>query len=93
MCSAPARKPLCGQDDGSDRQRPFRAQRAHRIGDAAPGTPPGTAIIWLMRKERVETAFGGEAADALPERGALGSQARSLVESGAVEVVTPFSRV
>jgi len=51
---------------------------------------PGTAILWLMRKERVEMAFGGEAADALPERGALGSQARNLVESGAVKVVTPF---
>jgi thioredoxin reductase len=51
---------------------------------------PGTKIIWLMRKERVEAAFGGETADALPERGALGSQARSLVESGTVEVMTPF---
>jgi len=49
-----------------------------------------TRIVWLMRKERVEAAFGGETADALPERGALGSQARALVESGAVEVLTPF---
>jgi len=53
-------------------------------------TEPATRIVWLMRKERVEAAFGGEAADALPERGALGSQARRLVESGAVEVLTPF---
>jgi thioredoxin reductase len=51
---------------------------------------PGTRIFWLMRKERVEAAFGGESADALPERGALGSDARHLVETGAVEVVTPF---
>ncbi len=50
----------------------------------------GTKIIWLMRKEPVEAAFGGETADALPERGALGSQARYLVETGAVQVVTPF---
>jgi thioredoxin reductase len=51
---------------------------------------PETKIIWLMRKEKVEAAFGGETADALPERGALGSQARNLVETGAVEVITPF---
>ena len=51
---------------------------------------PGTEIFWLLRKERIEAAFGGEAADALPERGALGSQARALVESGAVKAVTPF---
>jgi thioredoxin reductase len=51
---------------------------------------PETKIVWLMRKERIEAAFGGEAADALPERGALGSQARTLVESGAVDVLTPF---
>jgi cation diffusion facilitator CzcD-associated flavoprotein CzcO len=51
---------------------------------------PGTQILWLMRKDRIESAFGGEAADALPERGALGSQARILVESGAVDAVTPF---
>jgi thioredoxin reductase len=50
----------------------------------------GTEILWIMRKDRIETAFGGEGHDALPERGALGSQARSLVESGAVDVVTPF---
>ena len=51
---------------------------------------PGTEIFWLLRKERVEAAFGGETADALPERGALGSHARALVESGAVKVRTPF---
>jgi cation diffusion facilitator CzcD-associated flavoprotein CzcO len=50
----------------------------------------GTEILWIMRKDRVEAAFGGEGADALPERGALGTQARMLVESGAVDVVTPF---
>jgi hypothetical protein len=51
---------------------------------------PGTRIFWLIRKERIETAFGGEGADALPERGALGIQARRLVESGAIEVMTLF---
>ena len=51
---------------------------------------PGTRILWIMRKERIEAAFGGEELDELPARGALGSQARTLVESGAVEVLTPF---
>jgi hypothetical protein len=43
-----------------------------------------------MRKAHIETAFGGEAADALPARGALGIQARALVESEAVRVFSPF---
>jgi DNA-binding transcriptional ArsR family regulator len=51
---------------------------------------PGTRILWIMRKNRVEAAFGGEGADALAQRGALGTQSRALVESGAVDVVTPF---
>ncbi|BBK29491.1 pyridine nucleotide-disulfide oxidoreductase [Stella humosa] len=51
---------------------------------------PETRILWVMRKERVEAAFGGEELDGLPARGALGSQARALVESGAVEVLSPF---
>ncbi len=51
---------------------------------------PGTRVLWITRKERVETAFGGEAADALPGRGALGIQGRALVEGGTVEVVAPF---
>jgi thioredoxin reductase len=51
---------------------------------------PGTRILWILRKERVEAAFGGETADALEARGALGSQSRSLVESGAVEVLASF---
>jgi hypothetical protein len=51
---------------------------------------PGTRVLWISRKERIESAFGGEQADALAARGALGSQGRALVESGAVDVVAPF---
>jgi len=51
---------------------------------------PATRIVWALRKANVEQAFGGEEADQLQARGALGSAARHLVESGAVEVVTPF---
>jgi thioredoxin reductase len=49
-----------------------------------------TRIIWVTRKAHIETAYGGESADALPARGALGIQARGLVEHGAVEVLSPF---
>jgi thioredoxin reductase len=51
---------------------------------------PDTRILWIMRKERIEAAFGGEELDGLPERGALGIHGRALVESGAVEVLSPF---
>ena len=51
---------------------------------------PGTRVLWISRKEHIEAAFGGEAADALPGRGELGIQGRTLVESGAVEVFAPF---
>ena len=51
---------------------------------------PGTRIYWIMRKERIEAAFGGEELDGLPARGALGSQGRALVEDGSVEVLSPF---
>ncbi len=54
------------------------------------GEAPGTRVLWITRKEHVEAAYGGEAADALPGRGALGSQGRALVEGGAVEVLAPF---
>ena len=53
-------------------------------------TDPATRILWIMRKRRIEDAFGGEGADGLPERGALGSRARALVQSGAVDVLSPF---
>lgn len=49
-----------------------------------------TRIVWVMRKENIEEAYGGEEADALQARGALGSQTRRLVESGIVEVLSPF---
>lgn len=51
---------------------------------------PETRILWIMRKDRIEAAFGGEDLDGLPARGALGSQARALVESAAVTVLSPF---
>lgn len=51
---------------------------------------PETKIVWAMRKENIEEAFGGEGGDALAQRGVLGSAARSLVETRSAEVLSPF---
>ncbi len=53
-------------------------------------TYPQTEIVWVLRKGNVESAYGGLGNDALPGRGALGVRIKELVDSGAVEVVTPF---
>ncbi|WP_337982282.1 NAD(P)-binding domain-containing protein [Lysinibacillus sp. C5.1] len=51
---------------------------------------PATKLVWIMRKKSVEEAYGGEEKDALAARGALGIRIHELVETGKVEVVTPF---
>ena len=51
---------------------------------------PGTSVVWALRRENPSTAYGGEAADALPARGALGLAARNAVETGAVRLLAPF---
>ncbi|URN96306.1 MAG: FAD-dependent oxidoreductase [Candidatus Pristimantibacillus lignocellulolyticus] len=51
---------------------------------------PDTVIYWLIRKEKVEHAYGGEEKDELMERGNLGKQIHELIDSGKVEVVNPF---
>lgn len=51
---------------------------------------PGTRVVWALRKPRIEGAYGGESADGLPARGALGSQVRMIVETGQVEAVPDF---
>ncbi|WP_159992540.1 NAD(P)-binding domain-containing protein [Roseomonas sp. 18066] len=52
---------------------------------------PGTAVLWAARTADQARAYGGGAADQLPERGALGQRLRHLVTSGAVELLAPFS--
>lgn len=51
---------------------------------------PGTRITWALRRGGTGNAFGGGAADQLPQRGALGIRAREAVEAGRAEVVTGF---
>ncbi len=53
-------------------------------------TAPGTRITWAVRGGSAQRAFGGEDADELPARGALGSGLRALVDTGRVTLVTGF---
>jgi len=48
-------------------------------------------IYWIMRKKKVENAYGGEEKDALEARGALGRRIHQLVDAGQVHVITPFN--
>ncbi len=51
---------------------------------------PHTRITWVLRRGSAGNVFGGGDADQLPARGALGTRARSAVESGSVRLVTGF---
>ena len=50
----------------------------------------GTDVVWVMRKENLDTVWGGGASDALEARGELGQRAKRAVEAGRLKVVTPF---
>ncbi len=54
-------------------------------------TEPGTKAIWLTRGADLVRIYGGGDLDALPARNELGSDARDLVESGRVQLVTGFA--
>jgi len=51
---------------------------------------PGTSIVWIMRREKVSSIYGGGENDALPARGLLGQEARQAVEAGIIRLLTPF---
>jgi glycine/D-amino acid oxidase-like deaminating enzyme len=51
---------------------------------------PGTRILWALRRAPDAVNFGGGAADALAERGALGAAAQRLAEAGRAELLAPF---
>ena len=51
---------------------------------------PGTTIHWILRKRDVAAAYGGLGADALPGRGQLGLSMKAMVDTGRVQVHTPF---
>ncbi len=51
---------------------------------------PATNVIWLLRGDRPEKAFGGGANDKLAARGELGSAFARLVAEGRLQVETSF---
>jgi thioredoxin reductase len=51
---------------------------------------PDTKIQWILRKKNVADVYGGQKADALEARGALGLKIEQLVVSDRVNVYTPF---
>ncbi|WP_246943714.1 NAD(P)-binding domain-containing protein [Bacillus pinisoli] len=51
---------------------------------------PNTTIYWVLRKTHVASVYGGQENDQLPARGELGIRIEKLVESGTVEVITPY---
>ncbi|MFZ6012497.1 MAG: NAD(P)-binding protein [Bacteroidota bacterium] len=51
---------------------------------------PATEIHWVLRKKDVRDVYGGQEADALEARGALGIRIEQLVNEDRVNVYTPF---
>ncbi|HUQ87804.1 MAG TPA: NAD(P)-binding domain-containing protein [Vicinamibacterales bacterium] len=51
---------------------------------------PGTRILWAMRRDNLASVWGGGASDALEARGELGQRAKHAVESGRIQVLTPY---
>lgn len=51
---------------------------------------PGTRVTWALRRGSATNVFGGGDRDELPERAALGSRARRVIDEGVVQVVTGF---
>ncbi|MFD1926473.1 NAD(P)-binding domain-containing protein [Sporosarcina siberiensis] len=47
-------------------------------------------IVWILRKNKVEEAYGGQEKDELEARGELGVRIHQLVDSGKVKVYTPY---
>jgi thioredoxin reductase len=54
------------------------------------GESAGMRVIWLLRGDRPEKAFGGGANDKLAARGELGSTFAALVRDGKIQVETKF---
>ena len=84
---------------GSDRHR-YAGRRVLVVGSghsafnalmdlvALAKNAPGTEITWAVRRPTLGAVFGGGERDALAERGRLGDRVRTLVESGAVRLLT-----
>jgi len=51
---------------------------------------PETRINWVLRKKDISVVYGGKEDDALEARGALGVRIEKLVNSGKLNIFTPF---
>ncbi|MBM7661329.1 thioredoxin reductase [Bacillus mesophilus] len=49
-----------------------------------------TTVYWVLRKANISQVYGGQDQDGLPARGQLGIRIRKLVESGQINIITPF---
>ncbi|WP_327010724.1 NAD(P)-binding domain-containing protein [Dactylosporangium sp. NBC_01737] len=52
---------------------------------------PGTKVTWAIRAATPARTYGGETADALPARGAIGTRLREHVEAGRIDLISGFS--
>jgi thioredoxin reductase len=51
---------------------------------------PETRITWVMRRDQLDSVWGGGASDQLEARGELGQRAKRAYEAGRLHVVTPY---
>jgi thioredoxin reductase len=92
-----------GMPDVLGKDRPRYAGKAVAVlgaGHSAVGTlvelnklksqAPGTEVIWVLRGENPEKAFGGGVNDKLVARGELGAALAALVKAGTIRVETGF---
>ncbi|KOR84242.1 flavoprotein [Bacillus sp. FJAT-22058] len=49
-----------------------------------------TKIYWVLRKKQINEVYGGQENDGLEARGKLGIRIQHLVESGRINILTPF---
>ncbi|MGG0844806.1 FAD-dependent oxidoreductase [Peribacillus simplex] len=49
-----------------------------------------TEIYWVLRKKQINEVYGGQENDSLAARGELGIRIQQIVESGRINILTPF---
>ncbi|WP_404826667.1 NAD(P)-binding domain-containing protein [Peribacillus frigoritolerans] len=49
-----------------------------------------TKIYWVLRKKQIHEVYGGQENDGLAARGELGIRIQQLVESGRINILTPY---
>jgi thioredoxin reductase len=52
---------------------------------------PDTSVVWAIRSSSPARTYGGETADALPARGAIGTRLREHVQAGIVQLLAGFA--